>query len=62
MPSTRTREGKTRREVFLKEMELVVSCKGLLKVTEPSARWRVRLRASTLETLLRVHLMQDWLD
>jgi transposase, IS5 family len=32
---------KTRREVFLEEMELVVPWKALLKVISPSTRWPV---------------------
>lgn len=52
---------KTRREVFLAEMELVVPWKDLLKVIEPhypvAGRGR---RPYALEAMLRVHLMQNW--
>ena len=52
---------KTRREVFLEEMELVVPWKVLLKIIEPhypvAGRGR---RPYALETMLRVHLMQNW--
>ena len=52
---------KTRREVFLDEMELVVPWKALLKVIEPyypvAGRGR---RPYPLATMLRVHLMQNW--
>ncbi len=52
---------KTRREVFLDEMELVVPWKTLLDVIEPfypmAGRGR---RPYPLESILRVHLMQNW--
>src|SRR5262252_2864428 len=52
---------KTRREVFLEEMETVVPWKALLKVIEPfypvAGRGR---RPYALEAMLRVHLMQNW--
>jgi IS5 family transposase len=52
---------KTRREVFLSEMELVVPWKALLKVIEPhypvAGRGR---RPYPLQAMLRVHLMQNW--
>jgi IS5 family transposase len=52
---------KTRREVFLEEMELVVPRKGLLGLIEPhyptAGRGR---RPYALESMLRVHLMQNW--
>ena len=52
---------KTRREVFLEEMEQVVPWKALLKVIEPhyptAGRGR---RPYPLEAMLRVHLMQNW--
>jgi transposase, IS5 family len=52
---------KTRREIFLEEMELVVPWKALLKVIEPfypvAGRGR---RPYPLESMLRVHLMQNW--
>ena len=52
---------KTRREVFLQEMELVVPWKVLLKIIEPhypvAGRGR---RPYALESMLRVHLMQNW--
>jgi IS5 family transposase len=51
---------KTRREVFLAEMELVVPWKALLKVIEPhypvAGRGR---RPYPLQAMLRVHLMQN---
>jgi IS5 family transposase len=52
---------KTRREVFLAEMELVVPWKALLKVIEPhySVAGRGR-RPYPLQAMLRVHLMQNW--
>lgn len=52
---------KTRREVFLGEMEVVVPWKALLKVIEPNypvAGWG--RRPYPLEAMLRVHLMQNW--
>jgi len=52
---------KTRREVFLQEMELVVPWKVILKIIEPhypvAGRGR---RPYALESMLRVHLMQNW--
>jgi transposase, IS5 family len=52
---------KTRRELFLEEMELVVPWKPLLKLIEPfyplAGRGR---RPYPLEAILRVHLMQNW--
>jgi len=52
---------KTRREIFLEEMELVVPWKGLLKLIEPhyptAGRGR---RPYALDAMLRVHLMQNW--
>ena len=52
---------KTRREVFLDEMELVVPWKALLALIEPhypvAGRGR---RPYPLESMLRVHLMQNW--
>jgi transposase, IS5 family len=52
---------KTRREVFLEEMELVVPWKALVKVISPfypvAGRGR---RPYPLEAMLRVHLMQNW--
>jgi IS5 family transposase len=52
---------KTRREVFLEEMEQVVPWKALVKVVEPfypvAGRGR---RPYPLEAMLRVHLMQNW--
>jgi len=52
---------KTRREVFLEEMERVVPWKALLKLIEPhypkAGRGR---RPYPLESILRVHLMQNW--
>ncbi|GAB3653520.1 hypothetical protein GCM10028813_25150 [Ramlibacter alkalitolerans] len=51
----------TRREVFLQEMELVVPWKVLLKIIEPhypvAGRGR---RPYSLDSMLRVHLMQNW--
>lgn len=52
---------KTRREVFLEEMELVVPWKALLGLIEPhypvAGRGR---RPYPLASMLRVHLMQNW--
>jgi transposase, IS5 family len=52
---------KTRREVFLEEMEVVVPWKALLALIEPhypvAGRGR---RPYPLESMLRVHLMQNW--
>lgn len=52
---------KTRREVFLEEMEQVVPWKVLLQIIEPhypvAGRGR---RPYALESMLRVHLMQNW--
>ena len=52
---------KTRREVFLEEMEAVVPWKVLLQIIEPyypvAGRGR---RPYALESMLRVHLMQNW--
>lgn len=51
----------TRREIFLAEMEQVVPWKALLEVIEPvypkAGRGR---RPYRLETMLRIHLMQNW--
>lgn len=56
-----TKRKKTRREVFLEEMELVVPWKALIKVISPfypvAGRGR---RPYPLEAMLRVHLMQNW--
>jgi IS5 family transposase len=52
---------KTRREVFLEEMELVVPWKSLLKLIEPHYPMAGRgRRPYPLESMLRVHLMQNW--
>ena len=52
---------RTRREVFLEEMEEVVPWKALLKAIEPfypvAGQGR---RPYPLESMLRVHLMQNW--
>ena len=52
---------RTRREIFLAEMEQVVPWKALVKLLEPfypaSGRGR---RPYPLHTMLRVHLMQNW--
>jgi transposase, IS5 family len=52
---------KTRREVFLEEMELVVPWNALVKVISPfypvAGRGR---RPYPLEAMLRIHLMQNW--
>jgi IS5 family transposase len=51
----------TRREIVLEEMELVVPWKPLLKLVEPfypvAGRGR---RPYPLESILRVHVMQNW--
>jgi len=52
---------KTRREVFLAEMEQVVPWKSLLNLIEPFYPVAGRGRPPyPLETILRVHLMQNW--
>ena len=52
---------KTRREIFLEEMELVVPWKALLKLIEPHYPMAGRgRRPYPLDTMLRVHLMQNW--
>ena len=52
---------KTRREVFLEEMELVVPWKALLSLIEPHYPVAGRGRGPyPLESMLRVHLMQNW--
>jgi IS5 family transposase len=52
---------KTRREVFLEEMDQVVPWKSLLALIEPLYPIAGRGRHPyPLETMLRVHLMQNW--
>jgi IS5 family transposase len=52
---------KTRREVFLEEMELVVPWKALLGLIEPHSPVAGRgRRPYPLDSMLRVHLMQNW--
>ena len=52
---------KTRREVFLEEMDQVVPWKSLLALIEPCYPMAGRGRHPyPLETMLRVHLMQNW--
>jgi IS5 family transposase len=52
---------KTRREVFLEEMELVVPWKALLALISPHYPMAGRgRRPYPLESMLRVHLMQNW--
>ena len=52
---------KTRREVFLEEMDQVVPWKSLLRLIEPLYPIAGRGRHPyPLETMLRVHLMQNW--
>ena len=52
---------KTRREVFLEEMEQVVPWKALVKLIEPHCPVAGRgRRPYPLESILRVHLMQNW--
>jgi hypothetical protein len=52
---------KTRREVFLEEMERVVPWKAQLGLIEPHYPVAGRgLRPYPLESMLRVHLMQNW--
>ena len=55
------KRNKIRREVFLEEMERVVPWKALLGLIEPhyplGGRGR---RPYPLESMLRVHLMQNW--
>src|SRR5574340_33617 len=52
---------KTRREVFLEEMEQVIPWRSLLNLIEPFYPLAGRGRHPyPLETMLRVHLMQNW--
>jgi transposase, IS5 family len=52
---------KTRREIFLEEMDQVVPWKSLLSLIEPCYPIAGRGRHPyPLETMLRVHLMQNW--
>jgi IS5 family transposase len=52
---------KTRREIFLEEMEQAVPWKSLLSLIEPFYPVAGRGRHPyPLETMLRVHLMQNW--
>jgi IS5 family transposase len=52
---------KTRRELFLEEMEQVVPWKVLLQIIEPHYPVAGRGRKPyALESMLRVHLMQNW--
>src|SRR5665213_2313571 len=52
---------KTRREVFLEEMDQVVPWKSLLMLIEPLYPIAGRGRHPyPLQTMLRVHLMQNW--
>lgn len=52
---------KTRREIFLEEMEQVVPWEKLLKIIEPQYPVAGRGRQPyPLQTMLRVHLMQNW--
>ena len=52
---------KTRREVFLEEMEQVVPWKALLRLIEPHYPMAGRgRRPYPLDAMLRVHLMQNW--
>jgi hypothetical protein len=62
-PEYARKRRKTRREILLDEMDLVVPWKVLLKVIEPfypvTGRGR---RPYALKTMLRVHLLQNWLS
>lgn len=52
---------RTRREVFLAEMNKVVPWKALLALIEPAYPKAGRGRPPyALETMLRIHLMQNW--
>ena len=52
---------RTRREVFLAEMDKVVPWKALLALIEPAYPKAGRGRPPyALETMLRIHLMQNW--
>jgi IS5 family transposase len=52
---------RTRREVFLAEMDKVVPWKALLSLIEPAYPKAGRGRPPyALETMLRIHLMQNW--
>lgn len=56
------RRKRTRREVFLAEMEQVVPWKALLKLIEPHypTAGRPGRQPYRLETMLRIHLLQQW--
>jgi IS5 family transposase len=56
-----TKRKKTRREVFLDEMDRVVPCAALEAVVEPHyPRAGKRGPPYPLRTMLRIHLMQQW--
>jgi len=56
-----TKKKRTRREKFLSEMEQVVPWKALVKLLEPFYCYGERgRRPYPLQTMLRVHLMQNW--
>ena len=52
---------KTRRELFLEEMEQVIPWKALIREIEPVYPKAGRGRQPyPLQTMLRIHLMQNW--
>ena len=52
---------KTRREVFVEKMELVVPWKALVKLPEPHYPEAGSGRGPyPLESILRVHMLQNW--
>ena len=52
---------KTRREVFLEELELVLPWKALLGVISPHCPVAARgCRPYPMESMLQVHFMQNW--
>ena len=57
-----TKKRQTRREIFLAEMERVVPWRALLAVLEPHypTTGRRGRPPAKLETMLRIHLMQQW--
>lgn len=50
----------TRRERFLAEMEQVVPCAGLVALIEPHYPKGGGRKPYPLETMLRIHLLQNW--
>ena len=60
-----TAKKRTRRERFLAEMESVVPRKALIELNEPHYPRTIRKGCRPpypLETMLRIHLLQQWYD